>query len=232
MLTYHTCSPKRVLLIGDSIAFTIGVGVMDGEQNYGVEMANAAILGCAFTAKGELQVSGTWQAQSQGCPTALERWARDERAHHAQAVVIELGYRDEFDWRIDGRVQHLGQAAFDAYVQRQIDQYIQVLGAGGVKIIFLSVPWAHPPALANGSPAPAATPARHAEINAMLESAARRHPGHVSVLNIEKVISPGNRYQAMVNGKLCRFDGIHLTIYCSDLLQPDVLSTVRATIAK
>lgn len=233
-VTFHDCPPKRVLLIGDSIAFTLGVGMMNREQNYGIEMANAAILGCAFTTKGELDVSGTWQGQSAGCPTALQGWARDERAIHAQAVVVELGYRDEFDWRISGRVVHLGQPAFDAYVQGQIDHYVQVLGAGRVQILLLSlsVPWAHPPALANGSPAPAATPARHAEINAMLASAARRYPGRVRVLNIDEFISPGNRYQAVVNGKLCRFDGVHFTIYCSDLLQPDVLGTVRTMIGK
>lgn len=177
-------------------------------------------------------MSGTWQGQSAGCPTALQGWARDERAIHAQAVVVELGYGDEFDRRISGRVEHLGQPAFDAHVQGQIDRYVQVLGAGRVQILFLSVPWARPPALADGSPAPAATAARHAQINAMLASAARRYPGRVRVLNIDKFISPGNRYQAVVNGKLCRFDGVHFTIYCSDLLQPDVLGAVRTMIGK
>ncbi len=229
-VTFHTCPPRRVLLVGDSIAFTLGVGVMDGEQNYGVEMANAGILGCAFTTKGQLQVSGVWQGQSAGCPNAVAQWARDERSINAQAVVVELGYRDEFDWRIDGRVEHLGQPSFDAYVEGQIDRYVQVLGAGGVKVILLSVPWARPPALPDGSPAPASTPARHSQINALLQAAARRYPGRVSVLDIDKVISPGNQYQGMVNGKLCRFDGIHLTIYCADLLQPDVLGAVRARI--
>jgi hypothetical protein len=33
-----------------------------------------------------------------------------------------------------------------------------------------------------------------------------------------------------VNGKLCRFDGIHFAIYCSELVAPDVLSAVRRMI--
>ena len=49
---FTTCPPKRVLLIGDSIAFTLGMGFMEGEQNYGVELANAAILGCGFNNRG------------------------------------------------------------------------------------------------------------------------------------------------------------------------------------
>jgi peptidoglycan/LPS O-acetylase OafA/YrhL len=225
--TFQTCPPKRVLLIGDSLAFTLGVPWLGNEERYGIQLTDAAILGCAFTTQGELNVAGTWEGQSAGCPNALEQWAKEERALHPQAVVVEFGYRDQFDWRIDGKVVHLGQPAFDAYVQKQIDRMVQVLGTGGTKILFLSVPYSHPPDLPNGSAAPAASPARHALINEMLEAAARRHPNAVKVLDIDPTISPDNHYDASVNGQLCRFDGVHFTVYCSELLEPRVLGEVR-----
>ena len=74
--TFHTCPPKKVLVVGDSLAFTIGVGLMDDEEHYGVEVANAGILGCAFTTTGELDVGGAWQEQSAGCPNALRSGRR------------------------------------------------------------------------------------------------------------------------------------------------------------
>ena len=228
--TFDTCPPKKVLLVGDSLAFTLGVGMLKDEQRYGVELADAGILGCAFTTEGELDVSGVWQSQSAGCPGALQTWAQEERTLHPQEVIVELGYRDQFDWRIDGHLEHLGQAAFDAYLQRQIDQYVKVLGRGGTQILFLSVPWTKPPAQPDGSPSPAASPARHARINAMIEAAARLDPSHVRVLDIDDTVSPGNHYQAKVHGQLCRFDGIHFTLYCSELLEPSVLGTVRKMI--
>jgi hypothetical protein len=228
--TFNTCPPKKVLLVGDSLAFTLGLGMLADEQRYGIELADAGVLGCAFTSVGELDVSSVWQGQSAGCPTALQTWAQEEQALHAQAVVVELGYRDQFDWRVNGRVVHLGQAAFEASVQRQIDEYVKVLGRGGTPILFLSVPWSKPPAQADGSPSPAASPARHKEINALLAAAAKRDPSHVQVLNIDSTVSPGNRYQAKVNGQLCRFDGVHFTLYCSELLEPSVLGTVRKMI--
>jgi peptidoglycan/LPS O-acetylase OafA/YrhL len=231
-VSFTTCPPKRVLLVGDSLAFTLGVGMQSDEQRYGVELADAGILGCAFTTTGQLDVNGAWQGQSAGCPNALKQWAQDERSLHAQAVVVELGYRDQFDWRINGQTEHLGQPAFDASVQKQIDQYVKVLGRGGVPVVFLSVPYTHPPDLPNGSPAPAASPARHAIINSMLRSAARLDPTHVQWLDIDKTVSPGNHYQSKVNGQLCRFDGIHFSIFCSELLQPGVLGAAREAIAK
>jgi hypothetical protein len=64
----------------------------------------------------------------------------------------------------------------------------------------------------------------------MLRAAAANHPGAVGLLDLDKVISPGNHFNASINGHLCRFDGVHLTVYCSRLLQPDVLRAVRLMI--
>ena len=61
-LTFHTCPPEKVLVVGDSLAYSLGLGLMDNEQHYGVEVANAGILGCAFTTTGELDAGGEWQA--------------------------------------------------------------------------------------------------------------------------------------------------------------------------
>jgi peptidoglycan/LPS O-acetylase OafA/YrhL len=225
--TFNTCPPKRVMLVGDSLAFTLGVPWLQNEERYGIQLADAGILGCAFTTVGELNVAGTWEGQSAGCPDELEQWAAEKQALHPQAVIVELGYRDQFDWKINGQVVHLGQRAFDAYVQKQIDALVRTLGAGGTKILFLSIPYTHPPDLPNGSPAPAASPARHRLINEMLVGEAQRHPATVGVLNLDQTVSPGNHYDADVNGQLCRFDGVHFSAYCSDLLEPRVLGEVR-----
>ena len=229
-VTFHTCPPKRVMLIGDSLAFSLGLGEMIEEHNYGVEVANAAILGCSFHTGGVLNVSGTWESPPAGCPGALSQWRRDEQVFKPQAVVVELGYRDEFDWRSQGKVIHLGQPAFDTSVESQVERYVQVLGDGHTPILFLSVPYADPRPLPDGSPSPAGSGARHLVINSLLRAAASRDPSEVQVLNIDRVVSPGNRYQRRVNGNLCRFDGIHFAIYCSELLAPDVLTTVRRMI--
>ena len=229
-LTFHVCPPKRVLLIGDSIAFTLGVGFMESEERYGLEMANGAILGCAFNIKGDLNSRGKWESQYTGCPTALTQWSQEERGLRADGVIVELGYRDEFDWRWNGHVVHMGQSTYDAYLRQRINRYVQILGHGGIPILFLSVPWADPAPLPDGSPAPAGSAARHAEINSMLASVAAANPGQVQVLDIDKLLGAENHFEARVNGKLCRFDGVHFTVFCSRLLQPAVLQTIRTMI--
>jgi hypothetical protein len=216
-----------VLLVGDSLAFTLGVPWLQDEERYGIKLADAGVLGCAFTTQGELNVAGTWEAQSAGCPNALQQWAAEKKALHPQAVIVELGYRDQFDWKINGKVVHLGQAALDKYIQNQIDHLVDVLGAGGTKILFLSIPYTHPPDLPDGSPSPAASPERRNLINQMLQDEAKQHPKKVQVLDLDQTVSPGNHYDADVNGQVCRFDGVHFSAYCSELVEPTVLGEVR-----
>lgn len=225
--TFHTCPPKRVMLIGDSLAFTLGVPFLGDEQHYGVEMANAATLGCAFATRGELNVNGTWKLPDPGCQTALSTWAHDEAFFHPSEVVVEMGYRDEFDWSWNGVLKHLGDRDFDAYEMRQIERYVTVLGQGGTKILFLTVPYTNPPAQADGAPAPAASPIRHYDMNWMLHRVAQQHPGQVSVVNLDQTISPNNQYTSNLNGELCRFDGIHFTIFCAKLLEPTIMSAAQ-----
>ncbi|HEX3688351.1 MAG TPA: acyltransferase family protein [Solirubrobacteraceae bacterium] len=229
--TFETCPPKRVLVIGDSLAFTLGLPMMDDEDRYGVQISNAALLGCAFSTRGQLNVNGAWEDPPAGCTTALTQWENDVKRVHAQQVVVELGYRDEFDWRWGNKTVHLGMPAFDAYLQGQIDHFVSVLSRGGVKVLFLSVPYTHPPDRADGTPSPAASSARHADINAMLEAEAKRHAGSVRVLDIDKTVSPDNRYDAKVKGQLCRFDGIHFSVFCAKLLEPTVLGEARKQLA-
>jgi hypothetical protein len=146
--------------------------------------------------------------------------------------VVELGYRDEFDWRWNGRTVHLGQPSVDDYVQQRIDRFAQVLSGSGTPVLFLSVPYVQPPALPNGAPAPAGAPARHELINAMLRAAAPQDPSRIAVLNIDNIVSPGNHYDETVNGQDCRYDGIHFSIYRASLLQPVVFGAARDLIER
>jgi peptidoglycan/LPS O-acetylase OafA/YrhL len=230
--TFETCPPKRVLVVGDSLAFTLGLPMMDDEDRYGVQISNAALLGCAFSTKGQLNINGTWEDPPAGCSTALTQWENDIKRVDAQEVVVELGYRDEFDWRWGNTTVHLGMPAFDTYLRRQIDHFVSVLNRGGAKVLFLSVPYTHPPDRADGTPSPAASAARHAEINAMLQAEARRHARSVQVLDIDKTVSPDNHYDAKVKGQLCRFDGIHFSVFCAKLLEPTVLGEARKQLAQ
>ena len=47
------------------------------------------------------------------------------------------------------------------------------------------------------------------------------------MLAIDRTVSPGNHYDAKVDGQLCRFDGIHFSVFCARLVEPRVLTAAR-----
>jgi hypothetical protein len=230
LMKFPICPPKRVLVIGDSIAFTLGVPMIGHENRYGVELANASILGCGFGTTGEVQLKGGLRRPPAPCARALHTWYQDIGTFHAQAVIVELGFRDEFNWLRNGHLVHLGQAAYDRSLQRQIGRYIQVLGRGGTPILFLTVPYAHPGPFADGSPSPPGFRSRHDRINSLITAAAQQAGPSVRVLNIDRIISPGNHYAQKLRGSDCRGDGIHFTPFCAGVLQPYVLNGARGMI--
>jgi hypothetical protein len=227
---FKTCPPKRALLVGDSIGFTAGVPMLYDEENYGMAIANAAILGCAFGVRGELDVRGTWEDPPARCPDEINEWAADANAFNANEIIVLLGYRDEFDWKWNGKLVHLGETAYDNYVEGRMRQLIKVLGENGKrKLLFLSVPYVLSAAQPDGSPAPQDLPVRHQEINTLIRQAAATDGTNATVLNTDKTFSPGGRYTSTVNGHECRMgDGIHPTTYCSELLEPRTFTTARA----
>jgi peptidoglycan/LPS O-acetylase OafA/YrhL len=226
---FKTCPPKRALMVGDSIAFAAGLPMLYDEENYGMAIANAAILGCAFGVRGELNVHGTWEAPPASCSDEINEWAAQAKRFHASEIIVLLGFRDEFDWKWNGKIVHLGEPAYDDYVESRMLQLIKVLGENGKrKLLFLSVPYVSPAAQPDGSPAPQGSRARHEEIDTLIRQAAATDGTNASVLNTDKTFSPGGQFTWTVNGQECRLgDGIHPTTYCSELLEPRTFTAAR-----
>jgi len=227
--TFHTCPPVRVMMLGDSMGVTLAQGFVAIQQQYGVMVADDAQLGCSFGVRGLGDWSGTgYQVQFAPCLTQFQTWRSQEQAWHPQALIVLMGYWDCFDRLWNGQDAHIGQAAFDSYLWSRMVQFVQDDDAGGVPILLMTVPWVDPAPFADGSPPLSASAQRHALINQMLVKLAARFPTHVHLIDTDTYVSPGNHYDADVNGHPCRwYDGIHFLNYCGELVAPHVLSLAR-----
>jgi peptidoglycan/LPS O-acetylase OafA/YrhL len=225
-LTFPNCPPTRVLVIGDSLAATLGVGLMQDEERYNTEIFLDPLPGCGFGLPSEydLTQSTGWTALPPECTTEIQYWRQEELAVGAQAVVVQLGWRDAFDVKIGGRIEHLGEAAYDAYIGQRMALLLSTLGQGGIPVELLSIADAgvtNP----DGSLAAVASAGRHTEINALLASAASAATGRVEVEDLDSIVSPQGHYSSFVDGQQCRFsDDLHFTVFCGELAQPSILS--------
>jgi hypothetical protein len=107
---------------------------------------------------------------------------------------------------------HVGEPTFDNYLASRLDQAINILSAGGAKVLVLTTPCFAPQEQADGSIFPFDDPVRLARYNQLLREAVARNPSKASLGDLHGMLCPGNTYTSTVNGVVARTtDGIHIT---------------------
>lgn len=216
--------PVRILLVGDSIALTLGLGLIVEQRRYGVVVADDAVLGCAYSRLGWNVGMNAFWARYAPCRHWPQIFAADVAKVRPDVALVEMGYWDCADRVVDGRVVHVGDPAYDAYLLGQIELAVRVLGAGGRPVVFLTIPVTDPPPGPNGLPSPMASSARHRLFDALIEQVARRHPGQVVVVHLDRYVSLDGRYTAAINGAAIRWsDGVHFSYAGGELVAPHLL---------
>jgi len=240
---FTTCPPKRVLVLGDSVALTMGIQMALGQEDWGTIVDDAALIGCGFVIGYDVKFEGVLAHLNPACDNEAAVWTSDVRSFEPQAIVVEMGWWDSYRHMINGKLSFLTQLQYDSLVENRILGLIHTLRAvSAAPIDFLSVPWMQPPALPNGQPEPAASAASHNEINSLIQSATKSSTT-TQFVDISPYITPAGQFQADVGGGICRMsDGVHLydssgtTNYvhteCGKALQGGILSMIRQDLMK
>ncbi|MGD0391889.1 MAG: acyltransferase family protein [Acidimicrobiales bacterium] len=134
----------KVLLVGDSMAGTLGVGLAAEAPRYGLQFMNDGTPQCSLSMDQEFQVLWYRLAPAPPCkpgdPDALfQRWRQIVDAYNPD-VVVYLGRGEQFDQEVGGRWGHLGQRWFDEWVASRFRQAVGVLGSSGAAVVLMLPP--------------------------------------------------------------------------------------------
>ncbi len=230
--------PARVLLVGDSMAQTLGNGIEGATAlRYGLNVDNMGTPNCSL-AVGVFQIQDNpAQEPSPPCqqsslnPGWLTDWSQEVRQFQPQVSVF-LARLDIVDRDIGGKWEHIGDPSYDAYLEYQMTTAVEVLSAGGGKVVLLTTPYYDTGEQPDGQPWPEDNPARVDEYNAMLRRVAAQHPGVVYVLDLNKIADPDGHFQPVIDGVPVRFtDGIHWTFAGDAWLAPRILPQIALAAA-
>ena len=114
----------KVLLVGDSLALTVAVGMAPFAKSYGIDLGGRSHTGCGVATALPLSDHGVVGDPFTNCPTWPTWWADDVRELHPQVVGLVIGFWEVVDRWYQGRWQHLGDPAFDAYETAQIERAV------------------------------------------------------------------------------------------------------------
>ncbi len=229
--------PIRILLVGDSLSGSLGVGLAMAAPSYGAQVVNRGAPGCSLAEAAEVRV--LWYTEAPGYPCLAQDPAhlldvyRSWVAQFDPDVVVYLARSDTLDTERDGTWQHLNEPGFDRWTESRFEQAVAVLSSQGAHVVFLTSPFYKSGELPDGEPLPENDPLRVATDNRLMSVAAAQDPQLSSVFNLGAMLSPGQRFTPQVDGVPIRCsDGIHLTVaggqWVGARLLPELVTLGRA----
>jgi peptidoglycan/LPS O-acetylase OafA/YrhL len=219
----------KVLLVGDSLALTVAVGMAPYARAYGIDLGGRSHTGCGVAIALPLLDHGVVGDPFTNCPTWPTWWADDVDQLHPQVVGLVIGFWEVVDRSYQGRWQHLGDPAFDAYETAQLERAVAILGSGGAKVALFTAPYFSTGEQPGGQPWPQDATGRVDELNRIIEAVARRDPGRVAVIPLHAFLDPGGHFTWTIDGKVVRQgDGVHTTLAGGAYLAPRVLPLLAA----
>ena len=134
---------KRVMVVGDSVAQTLGRGLERWGPAHGFEVLNAARLWCPIARGGRIAASFGKQADT--CADWPTRWPALAADFHPDVVVVLTTIWDSSHRQRDEWGPHYlgpGDARFDSFIATEWSEAVRVLRATGARVVWLAPPCA------------------------------------------------------------------------------------------
>jgi peptidoglycan/LPS O-acetylase OafA/YrhL len=228
-------SPPRILVVGDSVALTLGVGFDDVAKNLGVQFFDFGQVGCGIATGGPLRFRDNFGNVPKECDSFPSYWVGASKWIKPDLVAVMVGRWELVDRYHDGKMRAVGDPEYDAYLSRQLKTGIDALLATGTRVALLTEPCVLPFETANGSPAREDDPARWRRFNALLHDGAAAYPQNKVRIydDVSDGLCPDGKYlPKSADGQVLRTeDGIHITQAGGDLtgrvLMPKLMEFAR-----
>ena len=134
--------PKKVLVVGDSVALTLGVGIQRWGNRNGITVQNSAVLGCTLM-DGNLvkNFAGTVKRVPDFCHTRKD-WPTLLRTFKPDVVVALFGGQDVYDmsWDNGKSWTWAGKPAFDKRYLATMSNASTRLAVTGARVLWLAPP--------------------------------------------------------------------------------------------
>jgi hypothetical protein len=192
-----------------------------------LRVTDDSILGCGLARSGDYQLSGSTNGLAPECETWSDTWSARLRRDRPDIVVVQVGRHEVLNRQYKGSWTHVGDPAYDGYLASEVENAITVATSTGAPVVLLTAPYYHRPERADGSQWPENDPSRADQFNQILRTAAARHAGPVSVVELGARTNPDGRYDGVVEGVAMRNDGVHYSAAACRWMAPWLLPQVR-----
>ena len=215
----------QILLLGDSLAYTLGGGLGVQAGAWGASLVNQGIVGCDLDPTSIVNIEGSITQAAQGCVDWPRNWQQQIDRLNPDVVALLLGRWEVSDRIIDGTWTRIGQPAWDDRYSTELAQAIGILSSRGAHVVVLTLPYITQTTEApDGTPWDINQPRRTDQYNAVVRRTVARYPKVASVIDLNRLLDPKGIYAATIDGVPVRDDdNEHISLYGGMLLRPKIL---------
>ena len=224
----YRSTPIRVLLVGDSQALTLGIGLQaaltaNPSRYDRIRMLNEGILGLRRRRRDDGDRVGTTfivglpctpdparrkcppggvfgPRQNVPCQEWTSAWKDWVRQLKPNVVVLLAGGGEVLDRVYDGRLTNILNPTFAAYVKSQLEKAVRIATAGGALMVFMTKPCQSTGEQPDGDPWPQDSAARQDVYNSLLRQVAAEAPEPGVRSGSQRYVCPGGKYTEDLNG--------------------------------
>jgi peptidoglycan/LPS O-acetylase OafA/YrhL len=131
---------SRMLLVGDSVADSLGPALQAEAAAHGVALTVVTRPGCGLTTATPLLDDGRLVPWGGDCAASAAEYEAQSVHEHAPDVVLWLSTWETSDLEVDGTAVHFGTAAGDAALLEQLAEANRRLTARGARLVLVNVP--------------------------------------------------------------------------------------------
>jgi peptidoglycan/LPS O-acetylase OafA/YrhL len=226
--------PGKVLVVGDSVAKTLGDGFDRESHAARVELFSRGQLACGLAQRGRIERGGQWVDTEATCDEWPRQWQTyvDEIDPDVSTALFDVFVVSDLE--VDGKRLPFGSKASDRYLLHQLDRGVDILRSRRGSVVVVTAPYNQRPA-GVGQPVrwTEDDPARIDHWNALLRRYVKhRNDPSVTVADLNEYVSPKGRFTNARDGVTLRYDGVHFNPEAGQLvfrwLLPQLPSTRRS----
>jgi hypothetical protein len=200
------------LLVGDSVAGTLGLGFRSVGLEHNYWVWNRGRLGCGLFYGGSVYLGGELVPVDAACDWRAA-WPEQIDYFKPDIALVLVGAWDILDREVDGQTVKFGTVDYDRAFLQQLDDATRLLGASGAKVVVLTTPFFSRPELVgpSGGAWPEYEPWRVDRVNSLYRDFLAQNPGRYTLIDLNRFVSPEGKFADSINGVKVRGDGVHFT---------------------
>jgi peptidoglycan/LPS O-acetylase OafA/YrhL len=205
-------APSRILVVGDSVPYTLLPGLQPAATEHGVSVDTALIAGCGVVGGVAAFADGDVPPNAPGCEKRVDEYEQTTLDRSHPDLVVWMSTWETYDRIVGGERIRFGGRAWDDMMLAEIDQASRRLTAGGAHLVITTMAPRAPNEIMTPSGI-ADEASRFVRLNELYTQYASAHPETVSVVDFAGAVCPGGPpCPRTVDGiDLRPLDGLHFT---------------------